>query len=102
MFRIRLIHNCLQRPGNNFEVGGGGQTSPGVQDNSYQKPKTPRISPTIFLGGTQVHVQKQTKMNGIDSPKMEGRHPSGPKVGGASAPAAPPPPGSGAYGCLFL
>ena len=31
-------------------------------------------------------------MNDIDSPKLEGRRPSGPKVGGASTPAPPPPP----------
>ena len=43
----------------------------------------------------QVHVQRQTKikMNDIDVPKFGGRRPSGPKVGGASAPAGPPVPG---------
>ena len=71
--------------------GGGGQTSPWVQCNPYPKLKTPRISPAIFLG-TKVYVQKQAKikMNDINSPKLEGRRPSGPKVGGASVPAASP------------
>ena len=40
-------------------------------------------------------------MNDIDNPKLEGRRPSGPKVGGASAPAAPPPPGSRDYALQF-
>ena len=75
----------LQRPGNDFEVGvggGGGVTLP--------KTKNSPDFAHIFLGGTQVHVQKQTKikMNDIDSPKLKGRRPSGP-VRGASAPASP-------------
>ena len=89
-----------QGPGNDFEVGGGGGlTSPGVQGNPYPKLKTPRVSPTIFLGGTHVHLQKQTKinMNDIDSPKCGGG-PSGSKVGGLASPLPPPLPSSRAYG----
>ena len=46
-----------QGRGNYFEVCG--ETSPGVQGNRYRKLKTPRIRPTIFWEGTQVHVQKK-------------------------------------------
>ena len=37
-----------QGRGSYFEVGGGGQTSPGAQGNPYPKLKTPWIWPTIF------------------------------------------------------
>ena len=78
-----------QRPGHDFEVGRG-ETSPGVQGKPYPKLKTPRISPTVFLGRPKFTCKK---MNDIDSSKLEGRRPAGPKVGGASAPAAPRFPG---------
>ena len=44
--KIRLAK--VQGRGNYFEVGGGGQASPGVQGNPYPKLKNPRIWPTIF------------------------------------------------------
>ena len=59
------LQNAPQYPeARDFEVGGGGgQTSPGVQGNSYQKLKTPRISPTIFFRATQGHVQTNKNKN---------------------------------------
>ena len=90
---LNMLDESLQRSGNDFEVGG---TSLGVQGNPCPKLKTPWISPTIFLGGTQVHVQKtntnKNEPHQLDSPKLEGRRLSGPKVGGESAPLPPPPP----------
>ena len=82
-----------QGRGSYFEVGGGGQTSPGVQGSPYPKLKTPRIWPTIFLGETEVRVQKQTKIkvNDINSPKL-GQRPLSFQVVGASCPHCPPPP----------
>ena len=70
---IERIVLVSQGCGNCFEVGGGGQTSPGFQGNPCPKLKTPRIWPTIFCE-TKVHVQKQIKikMNDIDSPKLGG------------------------------
>ena len=77
--------------------------SPGDQGDPYPKLKTPRIWPTIFLGETQVHVQKQTKikMNVFDSPKLggRGRRPTAFKLWGQVAPTAPPPP---APVCLII
>ena len=71
---------------------GGGQTSPGVQCNSYPKLKLPGFGP-LFLGETQVHVQKQTKMkmNNIDHPKLGGSAPTQlPSCWGKLPPTAPP------------
>ena len=82
------------RPPGAAAHGGGGQTSPGFQGNPYPKLRTPRIRPTIFLGGeTEVHVQKQIKikMNDIDSPKLGAGPPQLPSCGGSCPPAPPPP-----------
>ena len=35
--------------GTTSKLGGGGQTSPGIQGNPYSKVKTPRIWPIIFF-----------------------------------------------------
>ena len=78
-----------------MKLGGGGLTYPGVQGNPYPKLKIPRIWPTIFLGETQVHVQKQTKikMNDNDSPKLGGRAaPTQLQSCGGKLPPLPPPP----------
>ena len=88
---------CKQGRGNYFEVGRGGQTSPGVKGN-LPKTKYSRIWPTIFWGGIKVHVQKQTKiqMNDIHSPKLGGGGETLPKLpswgGGKLRPLHPPPP----------
>ena len=52
--------------------------------------------PTIFLGETQVQVQKQTKMkvNDNDSPKLGGGAPTASKLWRQVAPTGPPPPDS--------
>ena len=60
---------------------------------------TARVCAHYFLGETQVHVQKQTKikMNDNDSPKLEGGAPTALKLWGqvvGAAGALPPPPGS--------
>ena len=75
-----------------LKLGGGGQTSPGVQGSPYPKLKTHRIWTTIFLE-TQVHVQKQTKikMSDIDSLKLGGAPPQLPSCGGKFPPLPPPP-----------
>ena len=91
--RILLIWQSDQGRGNYFEVGGGGQKSPGVQGNPYPKLKTHRIWPTIFWE-TQIHVQTQTKIkiNDIDSPKLGGGGaPTASQLWGQVAPTAPPP-----------
>ena len=103
---MKIINNAFEKndeggfrgAGTTLKLGGGGQTSPGVEGNPYPKlKKTPRIWATIFLVDidTQVHVQIQTKikMNDFHSPKLGagGRRPHSFKVVGASCPQCPPP-----------
>ena len=59
-----------QGRGKYFEVGGGGQTSPGIQGNPYPKTENTPDMAHYFFGETQVHVQKE--MNDTDSPKLGG------------------------------
>ena len=86
--------------GTTLKLGGGGQTTPGVQGNPYPKLKNSPDLAHYFIGETQVHVQKQTKvkMNDIDSPKLEGGAPTASKLWG------PLPPGSRVpgYACRVL
>ena len=84
-----------QRRGNYFEVGGGGQASPGVQGNPYPQQQQKKNSPFLahYFCETQFHVQKQTKIkkNDIDSLKLGGRRPHSFKLWG-NLPHCPPPP----------
>ena len=75
-------------PGTILKLGGGGQTSPGVQGNHYPKLKTPGFRPLFFGRHTISRAKTNKNKNDIDSPKLEGQRPSGPKDGGQ----APPPP----------
>ena len=93
-----MPHHTNRGPGTILKWGGGGLTSPGVQCNPYPKLKTPDFA-HYFLGGTQVHVQKQTKikMNDIDSSKLGGDAPPVQTLERLAPPLPPPPPGSRAY-----
>ena len=84
--------------GNYFEVGGGGQTSPGVQGSPYPKLKTARIWPTIFwerpkftcknkqkYKRTTLTVQRWGGGAGSGAPQL-------PSCGGNLPPLLPPPP----------
>ena len=94
---VSLSSTCCRGLGTILKLGGGrGKRLPGSK--RYLKIPKAKNFPDFahcFLGGTQVHVQKQAniKMNDIDSPKLEGWRASGPKVGGTSALAASPIPG---------
>ena len=85
-----------QRPGNDFEVGGGGKRLPGCK---ITLPKT-KISPDFdhyVLGGTRVHVQKQKTIERYPRSKMGA--PLQSKKLEVQAPLLhPPTPGSRAYG----
>ena len=83
----------IRGAGTTLKLGGGANVSRG--NRRYPKLKTPRIWLTIFLLGTQVHVQKQIriKMNDFHSPMLGGgARPHSFKVVGASCPHCPPPP----------
>ena len=87
-----------QRPGNDFEVGGGGRKRlPGSKVTPTQN--SPDFA-HYFLGGTEVHVPKQTqiKMNDIDSPKVRGAS----SPASSSLPPPPPPPVAGPMPCQSL
>ena len=55
-------NECCQGRGNYFEVGGGGQTSPGVQGNPYTKLKTPGFGP-LFLGDPSSRAKTNKNKN---------------------------------------
>ena len=83
-------------------LGGGGQTSPGVQGTRLPKTKNFPELAHYFLGEIQVLVQKQTKikMNDIDSPKFGGTPTASTQVVGA-CPHYPPAPASLSAPCGF-
>ena len=60
---VRHTGTALQGRGDYFEVGGGGQTSPGVQGNPNPKLKTPRIWPTVFGRDPSSRAKTNTNKN---------------------------------------
>ena len=98
--------NCSRHPQgrrNYFEVGGGGgaKVSRGPRQPLPKTQNSPDLA-HCFLGETQVHVQKQTKikLNDIDSPKLGGGGVA-PLPPGSRVPGRPPPQRSFVNPCLI-
>ena len=73
-----------------MKLGGGGQTSPGVQGNHYPRPKTPGFGPLFF--GRDPSLLSKTNTNKNERLSESGGAPTASKLWGQIAPRPPPPP----------